>query len=258
MEKSPVALVTGGSRGIGRGISLALAKDGYVVLVNFNNNNDAAEETRHLIEKAGGRAEICQGDISFREHRDLLIDHCMEQFGRIDLLVNNAGIAPPERVDMLDLPESNFDFLMNVNLKASFFLTQSVAKLMIRLIEQKSIPTARIVNISSISAYAASVNRAEYCIAKAGISMATKLWAARLAEHGIGVYEIRPGIIETDMTSGVQKKYDHLIAGGLTPIKRWGQPDDVGRAVAAIARGDFPFSTGEVFNVDGGFHLRTL
>jgi len=258
MEKSPVALVTGGSRGIGRGVSLALARDGYVVLVNYNVNIDAAEETRHLIEKAGGRAEICQGDISFREHRDLLLDHCMEHLGRLDLLVNNAGVGPPQRVDLIELPEHNYDLVMNVNLKASFFLTQSVAKLMIRQIEQKEIPTARIVNISSISAYTASVNRAEYCLAKAGISMATKLWASRLAPHGIGVYEIRPGIIETDMTSGVQKKYDQLIANGLTPIKRWGTPDDVGRAVAAIARGDFPFSTGEVFNVDGGFHLRTL
>jgi NAD(P)-dependent dehydrogenase (short-subunit alcohol dehydrogenase family) len=258
MDKNPVALVTGGSRGIGRGIALALAREGHTVLVNYNTNIDAAEETRHLIEKAGGRAEICQADIAHREHRDLLLDYCMEHLGRLDLLVNNAGIGPPERVDILEMPESSYDLVMGVNLKAPFFLTQSAANLMIRQLQQKAIPSARIVNISSISAYTASVNRGEYCIAKAGVSMATTLWAARLAEFGIHVYEVRPGIIATDMTAKVQKKYDQLIAGGLTPIKRWGQPDDIGRAVAAIARGDFPFSTGEVFNVDGGFHLRTL
>jgi NAD(P)-dependent dehydrogenase (short-subunit alcohol dehydrogenase family) len=258
MQRDRVALVTGGSRGIGRGVSLALAREGYTVLINYNSNIDAAEETRHLIDKAGGRSEICQADIAHREHRDLLLEHCMERFGRLDLLVNNAGIGPPQRVDILEMPESSYDLVMNVNLKSPFLLTQAAAKLMIRQIQDKSIPSAAIVNISSISAYTASVSRSEYCIAKAGVSMATRLWAARLAEYGINVYEIRPGIVETDMTAPVQKKYDQLIAGGLTPIKRWGKPDDVGRAVAAIARGDFPFSTGEVFNVDGGFHLRTL
>jgi len=174
------------------------------------------------------------------------------------VLVNNAGIAPRERRDLLELTEESYDHVMGVNLKSPFFLTQSAARIMMELIQTKRIDGGAIINVSSISAYTASVNRGEYCLSKAGVSMATALWAARLADSGIRVYEVRPGVIATDMTSGVQKKYDALISGGLTPIRRWGQPDDVGRAVAAIARGDFPFSTGEVFNVDGGFHLRTL
>ncbi len=258
MESQPVALVTGGSRGIGRGICRALAKEKFTVLINYNNNLDAAEETRELIEKAGGRAEVCQGDIAHKEHRDLLVDFCMETFGRIDVLVNSAGIGPAQRADLLEMSEASYDNLMDVNLRSPFFLTQSVARLMIQLLEQKSISSAAIINISSISAYTASTSRGEYCISKAGMSMATRLFAARLADHGIRVYEIRPGIIETDMTAVVQKKYDALIRDGLTPIRRWGKPEDVGRAVAMLARGDLPFSTGDVINVDGGFHLRTL
>lgn len=258
MANERVALVTGGSRGIGRGICLALARDGFAVLINYNSNSDAAEETRQLIEEAGGRAEICQANIAQREDRDLLLEHCVEHLGRLDVLVNNAGIAPRERRDLLELTEESYDHVMGVNLKSPFFLTQSAARIMMELIQTKRIDGGAIINVSSISAYTASVNRGEYCLSKAGVSMATALWAARLADSGIRVYEVRPGVIATDMTSGVQKKYDALISGGLTPIRRWGQPDDVGRAVAAIARGDFPFSTGEVFNVDGGFHLRTL
>jgi 3-oxoacyl-[acyl-carrier protein] reductase len=258
MESQPVALVTGGSRGIGRGISLALAREGFTVLVNYNSNIGAAEETRELIEAAGGRADLCQTDITEKEHRHLLLDYCMENFGRLDLLVNNAGIAPPQRADLLEMTEESYDLVMGTNLKAPFFLTQAVADLMIRQLREGTIPGATIVNISSISAYTASVNRGEYCLSKAGVSMATALYAARLAEYGIRVYEVRPGVIETDMTAAVRKKYDALIAGGLTPIKRWGRPEDIGAAVAAIARGSFPFSTGEVINVDGGFHLRQL
>lgn len=258
MEKQPVALVTGGSRGIGRGICTALAREHLTVLINYNRNLAAAEETRELIEKAGGRAEVCQADVSLREHRELLLQFCMETFGRLDLLVNNAGIAPPQRLDVLETSEDNYDLVMNTNLRSVYFLTQSAAKLMIRQIEDRSIVSASVVNISSISAEAASINRAEYCISKAGLSMVTKVFAARLAEHGINVYEIRPGVIETDMTEGVHEKYDKLIRDGLTPIRRWGLPEDVGRAVAAVARGDLSFSTGEVINVDGGFHLRRL
>jgi NAD(P)-dependent dehydrogenase (short-subunit alcohol dehydrogenase family) len=252
----PVALVTGGSRGIGRGICLALAREGYTVLINFNTNIAAAEQTRELVEQAGGTAELCQADIAEKEHRDLLLDYCMENLGRLDMLVNNAAMGPVERRDLLELTEENYDIVMNVNLKAPFFLAQSAANLMIRQRRDNTIAAGMIINISSISAYAASHNRAEYCLSKAALSMATTLFATRLAEHNIRVYEIRPGIVETDMTAGVQKKYDQLIANGLTPIKRWGQPDDIGKAVAAIARGDFPFSTGEVFNIDGGYHLR--
>ncbi|HOA75241.1 MAG TPA: 3-ketoacyl-ACP reductase [Phycisphaerae bacterium] len=255
-NNKPVALVTGGSRGIGRGICQALGAEGFRVLVNYNSNLEAAEETCQMIQAAGGEAISCQADISHAEHRDLLLDFCMEHLGRLDLLVNNAGIAPPTRYDLLEMPPESFDLVVGTNLKAPFFLTQAAARLMIKQLEEKIIPSATIINVSSISAYAVSTNRGEYCISKAGVSMATALFAVELAKYGIRVYEIRPGIIETDMTAGVKKKYDKLIAEGFSPIKRWGKPEDIGKAVAALARGDLPFSTGEVINVDGGFHLR--
>lgn len=255
-EERRVALVTGGSRGIGRGICLALAQDGFAVLVNYNSNSDAAMHTKDMIEQRGGAAEICQADITTVEHRELLVDYCMETFGRLDVLVNNAGIAPPERRDLLEMTEASFDLVMATNLRAPFFLSQRVARLMIEQVKNNTIPTASIINVSSVSAYAASINRGEYCMSKAGMSMMTTLLAVRLAEYGISVYEVRPGVIATDMTSGVKEKYDRLIKDGFTPIRRWGQPADVGRAVAMLARGDLPFSTGEVINVDGGYALR--
>jgi NAD(P)-dependent dehydrogenase (short-subunit alcohol dehydrogenase family) len=258
VNEKPVALVTGGSRGIGRGISLALARERFTVLVNYNTNLSAAEETRGLIEKAGGEAELCQADVSLKEHRDLLLDFCMETFGRLDLLVNNAGVAPGKRLDLLETTEESYDRVLNTNLKSAFFMSQAAARLMLSQIQAGSIARGCIVNVSSVSAYAASVNRGEYCISKAGLSMVTRLFAVRLAGQGINVYEVRPGVISTDMTAAVKEKYDKLIAEGLTPIQRWGQPEDVGRAVAMLARGDLPFSTGEVINVDGGFHVRTL
>ena len=256
MPHRPVALVTGGSRGIGRGICLALGQQGFRVLVNYNANLDAAEETCRMIEAGGGTAISCQADIAHAEHRELLLDFCLETLGRLDVLVNNAGIAPPTRHDLLDMPAESFELVLNTNLKAPFFLTQAAAKVMIRQLKENSIPSASIINISSISAYAVSTNRGEYCISKAGVSMATALFAVELAQYGIRVYEVRPGVIETDMTAGVKKKYDKLIAEGFSPIKRWGKPDDIGKAVAMLARGDLPFSTGEVINIDGGFHLR--
>jgi 3-oxoacyl-[acyl-carrier protein] reductase len=258
MVGNPVALVTGGSRGIGRGICVELAKAGYAILVNYNTNLDAAEATRAEIENAGGTAEICPADIAHAAHRDSLLDFTLETFGRIDLMVNNAGIAPPKRLDLLETTEENFDRVLDTNLKGPFFLTQQVAQIMINQLAEEKIPQATIINISSVSAYAPSTNRAEYCISKAGLSMMTALFAARLAEHNIRVYEIRPGIIDTDMVKPVRSKYDKLLANGLTPMKRFGKPDDVAKAVAAIAGGHFPFSTGEVFNIDGGFHLRVL
>jgi NAD(P)-dependent dehydrogenase (short-subunit alcohol dehydrogenase family) len=254
----PVALVTGGSRGIGRGICLALASQGYTVLVNYNANADAAEQTRHMVLKLGGTAETCQADIALPPHRELLLEYCMENMGRLDVLVNNAGIAPPKRADLLETSEDSYQKVMDTNLKAPFFLTQAAARMMIHQLENKTIPSASIINISSISAYTASVSRGEYCISKAGMSMMTALFASRLAEFGIPVYEVRPGIVHTDMTAGVQKKYDTLIKEGLMPIRRWGYPEDVGKAVAALAKGALPYSTGEVLNVDGGFHMRTL
>jgi NAD(P)-dependent dehydrogenase (short-subunit alcohol dehydrogenase family) len=258
MSGNQVALVTGGGRGIGRGIASALAARGWAVVVNYRGNTQAAAETVQVIEDAGGRACAVQASVTSAVDRARLVDETLEQFGRIDLLVNNAGIAPRERLDILQTTEASYDEVMTVNLKGPFFLTQRVAKEMVRLLEAGVIKTPKIVNIGSLSAYASSPNRGEYCISKAGMGMMTALFADRLAEYGINVYEVRPGIIETDMTHNVKGKYDRLIADGLTPVARWGQPDDVARAVSAIADGDFPFSTGEVINVDGGFHLRRL
>ncbi|MDA3961760.1 MAG: 3-ketoacyl-ACP reductase [Planctomycetota bacterium] len=249
----PLALVTGASRGIGRGIAIELGRLGWRVAVNYAGNAAAADDTVAAVTTAGGSAFPIQGDIGNAEDRAKLVQACLDDQGSIELLVNNAGIAPTVRADILDADEGSFDSLMEVNLKGPYFLTQLVAKAMLKQ-EQRG----QIVTISSISTYAASVNRGDYCISKAGLGMLTKLFAARLADDGIRVYEIRPGVIATDMTGPVKEKYDTLIAQGLSPIKRWGTPEDIGRAVAAIARGDFPFSTGEVLNVDGGFHLHTL
>lgn len=258
---NPVALITGSSRGIGRGIALALAKAGtHDIVINFAGNEAAAIECRALCLEAGAgriRAEICQGDISLAADRARLLDFVKSAFGRLDLLVNNAGVAPNVRADLLEAGEESFDRLISINLKGPYFLTQAAARWMIEC-GPLGDASRSIVNVTSISAYTASVNRGDYCVAKAGLAMMTKLFAVRLAEHRIGVYEIRPGVIETDMTGAVKEKYDALFAGGLTPINRWGRPEDIGRAVTAVASGAFPYSTGEVINVDGGFHLRVL
>ena len=259
MSERPVALVTGAGRGIGRGIALELARLGFAIVVNYAGNVEAAEECLALVRERGADGILVQGDISVGEDRERLVHTTLGMYRHIDLLVNNAGVAPRVRADILDADEASFDRLIDINLKGPYFLTQLVARAMIRQVESE--PTRerpRIVTVSSVSAFAASPNRGDYCISKAGLGMMTALWAVRLAEYGIGVYEVRPGVIATDMTGGVREKYDRLIAEGAWPIRRWGEPSDVGRAVAAIARGDFPFSTGEVFNVDGGFHLRTL
>jgi NAD(P)-dependent dehydrogenase (short-subunit alcohol dehydrogenase family) len=251
---SKVALVTGASRGIGRAIAVALAKNGFDVAVNYAKNAAAAEEVKRDIESSGQRAQLVQADISSTEDRQKLVDESLKAFHRIDLLVNNAGIAPERRADLLDASEGSFDRLIATNLKGPYFLTQLVARHMVQ-----SRIAGKIITISSISAYTASVNRGDYCVSKAGLSMMTQLFAARLAEHGINAYEIRPGVIDTDMTAGVKARYDQLIhQQDLTPIRRWGLPDDVARAVVAIASDLLPFSTGEVINVDGGFHLRRL
>jgi NAD(P)-dependent dehydrogenase (short-subunit alcohol dehydrogenase family) len=187
-----------------------------------------------------------------------MVPEVLQTFGRIDLLVNNAGMAPRQRLDILEVGSDSYDEVLSVNLKGPFFLTQQVARTMIDLLGSGIITEPRIINIGSISAYTSSPSRGEYCLSKAALGMMTSLFADRLAEYGIAVYEVRPGVIDTDMTGPVKEKYDQLIADGLTPIRRWGQPDDVAKAVVAIAEGLFPFSTGEVFNVDGGFHLRRL
>jgi 3-oxoacyl-[acyl-carrier protein] reductase len=252
-----VALVTGGSRGIGRGIGLALAAAGFDVVVNYARNVEAATEVGREIEALGRRAVPVRADISDRSDRAHLVDEAYAAFGRVDLLVNNAGVAPDVRADLLDAGEESFDRVVGINLMGPYFLTQLVARRMLAQAATDSAP--KIVTISSISAYTASLNRGDYCVAKAGLAMMTQLFAARLAEHGINVYEVRPGIVATDMTGPVKARYDKLILeDGLTPIRRWGQPEDVGRAVVAIATDLLPFSTGQVIDVDGGFHLRTL
>jgi len=251
-----VALVTGASRGIGRGIALALAARGWQVVVNYRGNVEAADATRQAVEAAGAVCLLVQADVATAHDRAQLLTETLARFGRIDLLVNNAGMAPRQRVDLLEVSEASYDEVMAVNLKGPFFLAQAVARQM--LTQSVGAARPRIINIGSISAYTASINRAEYCISKAGVAMLTALLADRLAEHGIGVFELRPGIIDTDMTGPAKAKYDRLIGEGLTPIRRWGTPEDVGQAVVAIAEGYLDFSTGEVINVDGGFHLRRL
>jgi len=249
-----VALITGAARGIGRAIAVALAKEKWRVVVNYRGNADAAKEALRLVESVGGSGIVVQADIADAADRERLVAQTLEAFARIDLLVNNAGMAPRLRMDLLETTETSYDEVMATNLKGPFFLTQLVAR---RMIELKS-GQARIINIGSLSAYTSSVNRGEYCLSKAGMGMMTALFADRLAECGINVYEVRPGFIRTDLTSPVWEKYDRMIAEGLTPIARWGEPEDVARAVVAIAQDYFPLSTGEVINVDGGFHLRRL
>jgi NAD(P)-dependent dehydrogenase (short-subunit alcohol dehydrogenase family) len=256
---SQVAIVTGSSRGIGRGIALSLAERGWTIVINYHSNQEAANECKGLVEAAGGSGFVVQADVSKRDDLEAMVEATLAEYGRIDLLVNNAGVGPLKRIDMLEVSEESYDRVMHINLKGPFFLTQRVANEMIRLAAEGAVIAPKIVNIGSISAYTSSPARAEYCISKAGMSMMTLLFADRLAEFGINVYEIRPGIIKTDLTSVVKDKYDRLILEeGLTPIRRWGEPQDVGKAVAAIAEDLFPFSTGEIFNVDGGFHISRL
>ncbi len=265
MAERPVAIVTGGSRGIGRGIALELANLGYDITIahfDFDSQGKPDEkkglETQKEIKTLGAKCEVMRADVSNPKDRAALVNLAKSKFGRCNLLVNNAGVAPSKRMDILEATEESYDRVMTINLKGPYFLTQMVANWMIE--QKKANPNAnfRIVNTSSISAYTSSPARGEYCVSKAGISMMTMLYADRLAEFGIGVFELRPGIIATDMTSVVKEKYDKLIGEGLTPIKRWGQPEDVAKAVGAIAEGRLDFSTGQVINVDGGFHLRRL
>ncbi len=258
LDSTSTALVTGASRGIGRGIALALAKAGWRVGVNYSSNQASAEETLALIRSTGGRAEIIQGDVANSMHRVALVDFMLAKFGRLDALINNAGVAPESRDDLLDASESAYDRVMGINLKGPYFLAQLAAKKMLAQIAAGTIPRGFIVNISSVSAYAVSTNRGEYCVSKAGMAMMTQLFAARLANDGIFVNEIRPGVIETDMTGPVKEKYDKLLSDGLAPIRRWGQPQDVGACVSAILSGAFPYTTGQVFDVDGGYHIRRL
>jgi 3-oxoacyl-[acyl-carrier protein] reductase len=247
-----VAFITGGSRGIGYGIALELAKRGFDLGIN---GVRAASEVANAVDELksfGVDVIYCQGDVASTEARSAMVQQIKNHYGRLHVLVNNAGVAPKERKDILETSEESFHRLITTNLQGPFFLTQAIANWMI---EQKSSDASFdgcIVNISSISATVASVNRGEYCIAKAGLSMSTQLFAVRLGEFNIPVYEVRPGVIHTDMTAGVSAKYDKLISEGLTVQGRWGEVSDVGKVVAALAGGYFPYSTGQVIMVDGG------
>ena len=252
MTTTPVALVTGGSRGLGRGVCVALARAGYAVAINYAGNEEAARETAALL--GPGASLLIQGDVGNAADRDRIIDSTLARFDRLDVLVNNAGITSVGRRDVLEATKDSWDKVMAVNLEGPFFLSQRAANEMLARRERLHNPA--IVNVSSVSAYAASTNRGDYCVSKAGLAMLTQLFALRLAEAGIRVYEVRPGVMDTDMTAAAREKYERLIAEGLSPIRRWGTAQDVGQAVTALVTGAIPFSTGEVVNVDGGYHLR--
>ncbi|MEL7534452.1 MAG: 3-ketoacyl-ACP reductase [Bacteroidota bacterium] len=252
------AFITGGTRGIGLGIADELASRGYDLALNGVRSAEQVQTVMERFAKQGTKVIYVQGDIGRSADRERMLSLLKANFDRLDLLVNNAGVAPRERKDLLEASEESYDWVMNINLKGPYFLTQAIAKWMVEQGRGEADFQATIINMSSVSATLASVNRGEYCLSKAGIGMATQLWAARLAEYGISVFEVRPGIIETDMTSAVKEKYDKLFAEGLSLQARWGTPSDVGKAVAALASGDFPYSTGQVVMVDGGMTLGRL
>ncbi len=260
---APVVLVTGSSRGLGRGIALELARRGFSIGVNYVGNRAAAEETvaacRQVAAVPRQHFVPLQADIGQRADRTRLLGDLLSEFGRIDALVNNAGIAPRQRADITAASEESFEELVRTNLQGPYFLTQAVVR---HWLEHKPTPAAahgfKVVFVTSISADTASTNRGDYCITKAGLAMAAQLWAVRLAAENIQVVEIRPGVMATDMTAGVREKYDELLATGIVPQRRWGEPADVGLAVGAVLSGQLPFSTGAVIPVDGGVHLRRL
>ncbi len=254
----PTALITGGTRGIGLGIAREMAGAQFDLALNGRRDESDVTPVLNELRSMGSRVIYLQGDVSKERDRNQIISQAIVEFGQLNVLVNNAGIAPPERRDILEATEASFDLVLNTNLKGPYFLTQRVAG---HMVKQKATDPAGfycIINVSSVSASVASVNRGEYCISKAGIAMATKLWAARLGEFDIPVYEIQPGVIETDMTAGVTEKYNRLFQQGLAPQKRWGTPEDVGKVAAAMATGKLPYSTGQVVCVDGGMTIQRL
>jgi len=262
MSEPALALVTGASRGLGRGISVELARRGYSVAINYVGNTAAANETARLCRDASSQASQqffpIQADIACPDSRAAMLDKISKELGQIDALVNNAGIAPEQRADITETGEVSFDKLISTNLKGPFFLTQSVVTGWLGGKESRIESGFKIVFVTSVSAITASTSRGEYCISKAGLSMAAQLWATRLAGDGIQVYEVRPGIMKTDMTHPVAEKYNAPIADGLVPQKRWGTAEDVGLAVTALVDGQFPYSTGTVIDIDGGLQMRTL
>lgn len=258
IEECPVALVTGASRGIGRAIALELAAAGYDIVVNFVRNEEAARSAVEAVGGLGRRALPVRADVGEGAGRERLLGATRAEFGRIDLLVNNAAMAPRVRADILEATEESFDEVLASNLKGPYFLTQAVARWFLEIRAEHPERRLSIVNVSSISEYTASTGRGEYCVAKAAMAMLTRLFAVRLADDGIRVNEVRPGVVATDMTAPVREKYDRLIRDGLTPIRRWGRPEDVARAVRVLASGDLEFSTGIALDVDGGFHIHRL
>lgn len=259
MIEHRVAVVTGGGRGIGRGIVEALAAEKMAVVVNYRSDASSAQAVCRSAEQLGSpRSLAVQADVADLEQGRALIDQSLETFGRIDLLVNNAGVAPLERADLLQTTPESWDRVLGINLRGPFFLSQYAARAMLERKDSWGSVAPTIVFVTSVSSRFASTNRAEYCVSKAGVSMVAHLFAVGLAEQGIRVFEVRPGIIATDMTAGVREAYDQRIADGLSPIRRWGTPEDVGRAVSGLASGAFEFSTGQILWVDGGLHLNRL
>src|SRR5471030_1190362 len=259
----PVVLVTGSSRGLGRGVAETLAQSGFSVAIHYANNKDAAETAALACKKLAPNPEqkfaLVGGNIALAADRQRLFDETLAAYGHLDALVNNAGIAARIRADITEATEEIFDQVIGVNLKGPYFLSQLAARYWLANPGKSRLTGGyKLLFVTSLSANTASINRGEYCISKAGLGMATQLWAVRLADAGVQVLELRPGIMATDMTSGVKDKYDKLLADGLVPQKRWGTPNDVGLAVKSILEGNFPFSTGDVINIDGGFHLRRL
>lgn len=253
-----VALVTGGSRGIGLGIACELARQGMDLVINGRRPEADVKDTIDALVALGASVLYCAADIGNLDDHGKMLDAIRDRFGRLDVLVNNAGVAPDVRADLLDASPESFDRLIRINLRGPYFLTQAVARWMVQQREASNEFNGVIVNVSSVSATVASINRGDYCISKAGVAMATQLWAARLGEFGIPVYEVRPGVIKTDMTAGVTEKYDKLFAEGLTVESRWGTPEDVGSAVAVLARGELRYATGNVVMVDGGLTIQRL
>jgi 3-oxoacyl-[acyl-carrier protein] reductase len=263
MNKRPVAFITGASRGIGRAVAIEMARQGYDLAGNsrvFDSATGAGGifEVKQRVEELGATFLPLQGDVSVLEDHERMIEMILEKFGQIDLLVNNAGVAPEQRLDILETTTASFDRVLSINLRGPFFLTQRIAAQMIAQKKQRPESRPAIIFITSVSAHMSSPSRAEYCVSKAGLSMAAATFADRLAECGINVYEIRPGIIKTDMTAPVEAKYDKLIGAGLIPQRRWGAPEDVGKAVAALASGAFEYATGLVVEVSGGMNIRRL
>lgn len=258
-----VVLITGGCRGIGWGIARALAREGHALVLNGLRAEAEVAGVLNEVRQLGVPVCYAQGDVSLAADRERILEVTRREFGRLDVLVNNAGITSPGRKDILEADEAAFDRVIGVNLKGPFFLTQLAARWMI---ETPLLPGRRdgrplrrcIINVSSISGEFVSLNRGDYCLTKAALRMATKLWAARLAEFGIDVYEIQPGVIRSDMTAAVTEKYDRLIAAGLTLERRWGEPEDIGAAAAMLVRGDLPYATGQVLKIDGGMTIRVL